>query len=99
MTDHLLLSLRASPKADPNKDSLPFLISRISEQRGSFRNVTEESLQEEIRALDAGQAETVEETSPDEEVQDAKSRRDELATAREEMLRQVTYGMPQKLLQ
>ena len=93
MTDSLLLSLRASQKVDPEKDSLPFLISRITEQRGSFRNITEQSLREEIRAQEIGQADTIEESEEVEHVQDAKSRREELATARDEMLRQVTYVM------
>lgn len=93
MTDNLMLSLQASPKSDPDKQSLPFLISRINEQRGSFRSVTEESLQEEIRGLEAGQAEAVEENGDDEEAHDDKPRREQLALAREEMLRQVTYAI------
>ena len=91
MTDNPLLSLRASPKTDTQKDSLPFIISRINEQRGSFRNVTEDSLREEIQAQEAGRAETIEESGDLDEVQDAKPRREQLATAREDMLRHVKY--------
>ena len=89
MTADPLLSLRVSPKTDPRKDSLPFIISRINEQRGSFRNVTQDSLREEIQAQEAGRAELIEESGNLEEVQDAKSRREQLATAREDMLRHV----------
>ncbi len=98
MTDNLMLSLQASPKSDPDKHSLPFLISRINEQRGSFRNVNEESLKEEIRGLEAGQAERVEDSGDDEEANEDRSRREQLALAREEMLRQVTYEVPKELM-
>lgn len=91
-----MLSLRASPKLDPDKSSLPFLISRINEQRVSFRNVTEDSLQEEIRGLEAGQAEAVEDSGDDEEAHDDRPRREQLALARGEMLRQVTYEGPKQ---
>ncbi len=94
MTDSLMISLQASPKSNPDKSSLPFLISRINEQRGSFRNVTEASLQEEIRGLEAGQADAVEGSGDEEDGQDDRSRREQLALAREEMLRQVTYEVP-----
>ena len=82
------LSLRALPKVDPNKDSLPFLISCINNQRGSFRNFTEESLEEEIRLQENGQ-ESLEDDAPAEDTQDNKSRQEELAEARQEMLTQV----------
>lgn len=49
----LSLSLRPSPKQDPNAKSLPNLLQRIIQQKGHFRNVTEKSLQTEIRALEA----------------------------------------------
>ena len=89
MANAIPISLRALPKVDPNKESLPFLISRINNQRGSFRNFTEESLQEEIRLQENGQLESSEEEAPAEDTQDAKSRQEELAEARQEMLAQV----------
>ena len=46
MDESLLLSLKA--KGAPANHSLPFLIQQINSQRGSFRNVTEESLEQEI---------------------------------------------------
>lgn len=90
MVDNIPLSLQALPKTDRTTESLPFLISCINEQRGSFRNVTEESLEAEIRNLEALKSEEVEDSSDDDDVQDEKSRRDQLAPAREDMLRQVT---------
>ena len=87
MTDNLLLSLQASPKPDPGKDSLSLLIARINEQRGSFRNVTEDILEQEIREGEAAESDDAEETVP--EPEDPKSREEDLAAAREEMLRQV----------
>ena len=89
MADAIPLSLRALPKVDPNKDSLPFLISCINNQRGSFRNFTEESLEEEIRLQENGQEESLEDDAPAEDTQDNKSRPEELAGARQEMLTQV----------
>ena len=89
MADAIPLSLRALPKVDPNKESLPFLISRINTQRGSFRNFTEESLEEEIRSQENGELELLEEEAPAEDTQDVKSRQEELAGARQEMLTQV----------
>ena len=87
MADNLLLSLQASQKPDPSKESLSFLIARINEQRGSFRDVTEDILEQEIREGKAAESDEPEEITAD--VEDVKSRTEELAKAREEMLRQV----------
>ena len=90
MAEDLLLSLKSWPSSD-TKDSLPLLISRINEQRGSFRNATEESLIEEIRALEAGER-NVNEQNTEETVeigQDVKSQKEALAAARLEMFQQV----------
>lgn len=90
MSEDLSLSLRSWPSPD-TKDSLPLLISRINEQRGSFRYVTEESLIEEVRAAEAGEG-IIDEASAGETVeagQDAKSQREQLAAARLEILKQV----------
>ena len=90
MAEDLSLSLRPWPQPD-TKDSLPFLISRINEQRGSFRNVTEASLVEEIRALEAGEG-AIDDQIPEETAeigQDIKSQREALAIARLEIFKQV----------
>lgn len=88
MAESHSISLRASPKGNAEKESLSFLISRINEQRGSFRDLTEESLEAEIRATDEGQLDLVEEEAT-EDAQDVKSRPEQLAEAREEMLAQI----------
>lgn len=90
MSEDLLLSLKSWPSSD-TKDSLPLLISRINEQRGSFRDVTEENLIEEARAAEAGES-IVDEQSTGETVetgQDAKSQNEQLAAARLDILKQV----------
>ena len=92
MAEDLLLSLRSWPSSD-TKDSLPFLIARINEQRGSFRDVTEENLTEEIQALEAGNG-IVEESNTAEILdasQDLKSQTEDLTAARLEILKQVAY--------
>ncbi|KAI4289589.1 MAG: hypothetical protein L6R35_001146 [Caloplaca aegaea] len=92
MADPHLISLRAWPSQDKTADSLPYLIARINEQKGSFRNVTEASLEEEIRAKEAGESnDTAESETKDvgEESQGFEAHGDALATAREEIIKQV----------
>ena len=91
MAEDLLLSLRSWPSSDAT-DSVPFLISQINQQRGSFLDVTEGSLVEEIRAVQAGDDIVEEENAGDtaDAIQDTKSKREELSAARLEILRQVT---------
>ncbi|EGX52542.1 hypothetical protein AOL_s00043g36 [Orbilia oligospora ATCC 24927] len=52
MDDHLLLSLTSWPDPDPQTISLSSLIPRIQSERGPFKNVTEDSLNEEIVAAE-----------------------------------------------
>ncbi|KAK6357834.1 RNA polymerase II mediator complex subunit [Orbilia blumenaviensis] len=52
MDDRLLLSLVSWPDPDPHKTSLSSLIPRIQSERGPFKNVTEDSLNEEIAAAE-----------------------------------------------
>ncbi|KAL8728273.1 MAG: hypothetical protein Q9166_005514 [cf. Caloplaca sp. 2 TL-2023] len=91
MADQLSISLKAWPSYDKVTESLPYLIARINEQRGSFRNITEASLEEEIRAAEAGE----QRDSPDdegdlvEEGLDAQAKGDELSRAREEIIKKV----------
>ncbi len=91
MAEPLSLSLRAWPTKDPSLDALPNLIPRINEQRGAFRNVTEEGLEQEIQALEAGEvhAESLENDAQLPAVQDAKGKREEILATREEILKQV----------
>ncbi|KAI9700700.1 MAG: RNA polymerase II mediator complex subunit [Candelina mexicana] len=96
MSEALSLSLRSWPKEDPGSQSLPSKISRINAQKGSFRNITEESLEEEIRALEAGETHVKDEDATD-EAQSAKGRREEIAAAREEIVKQVGRAQTESL--
>lgn len=88
MSEGLSLSLRSWPTEDPSSQSLPSKIARINVQKGSFRNITEESLQEEIRALEAGET-GIEDGEDNDAARDAKGRREEIVAAREEIIKQV----------
>ena len=83
MAEPLLLSLKAiGPSQD---DSLPSLIQQINNQRGSFRDVTEEDLQQEITN---GHGDLVD--SEDESAQDSeKPSNDDLQSRRQEILVQA----------
>lgn len=94
--DQFPISLRAWPSKEDNANALPSLISRINFERGDFRNVSEESLREEIRQLEAGtRADDANNhaSSDDEEEEDQPDRLKELMTAREEMMMQIEYGV------
>lgn len=87
MTETLSLSLQAFSPPDKEKESLKYLIQRINEQRGSFRNVTERSLEEEIRQLEAGapggnQGNLDQSAVVDE---DAETRKEEVTKAKEDI--------------
>ena len=61
MAESFSLPLRPHIQKQPKPDTLPIRIAQINAQRGSFRNVTEQSLQSEIDALrspDGGATET-----------------------------------------
>lgn len=94
MAEKVSLSLRVWPTKDAAAESLPFLISRINEQRGGFCNITEQSLEEEIRAQDAGES-TVDKTvlssaKPiEQDDKDLKSRKEEVIEARDEILKNI----------
>ena len=89
--DQLLISLRAWPAKDVKQQSLPLLISRVNQQRGSFRNITEQSLEEEIQAIKAGEIQSGQEDvdSSSDETVDAKSRTEDVKAARVEILQLV----------
>lgn len=97
MAESLSLSLQALPTVNKDKKSLEYLIERINEQKGSFRNVTEESLEEENQILHNGEAETSENDVLEavEDVEDLKSKREAITTAREEILKQVLLAICQ----
>lgn len=94
MADSFSLPLRSVTKNDSTKNSLPVRIAQINSQRGSFRNVTEQSLQEEIEAAKArGSVEEEEElnrTGDDDNVPD---RQEQLMKSRTEIMEFAAYGI------
>lgn len=93
MPDQLSLSLQAFPTVDKEKESLKYLISRINQQKGSFRNVSEQSLEEEIEAQKNGKTNTDDLDEQDAEIvqeaEDVKTKQEEVAKAREDMIKQL----------
>ena len=93
MPDQLSISLQAFPTVDKEKDSLKYLISRINQQKGSFRNVSEQSLEEEIDARKNGKTNTDDIDDQDgdivQEAEDVKTKQEEVAQAREDMIKQI----------
>ena len=89
----LALSLRVWPSPDTSKDEIPTLISRINQQVGSFRNISESKLDEQIREGGAVETEpqSQNDASPTKE-SEAKSRTAEIAAAQQEILNQITLG-------
>ncbi|MCJ1243313.1 RNA polymerase II mediator complex subunit [Trapelia coarctata] len=93
----LSVPLRAWPTSKPGQDSLPFLIAHINEQKRSFRNVSEQSLEEEVQALEAGESQA-DNDEPllkrlKEEPTDSKTRKEEMLAARLEILQQVSQAL------
>ena len=91
---HILTTLQAPSYSDPDRDSLQTLIGRINEQKGSFRNVSEASLEEEIR--NEGQEDALElEDEVKEEVveqgEDEKTKKEGLGKTRDQMFTQIRY--------
>lgn len=95
VTESLSLPLRLWPNDDTKKQSLSSVIQRINEQKGSFRNVTEASLEEEIQALQSGDGEDGEVSDAGDkddsanQAQDGASRTEFLRVAKEELLKQL----------
>lgn len=87
----LALSLRVWPSPDTSKDELPTLISRINQQVGSFRNISESKLDKQIRegGLVGIEPQGQDDASPIKEAE-AKSRTAEIAAAQQEILNQIT---------
>ncbi|MCJ1385994.1 RNA polymerase II mediator complex subunit [Xylographa soralifera] len=82
--------LRAWPTIKTEDQNLSFLIARINGQKGSFRNVTEQSLEQDIRAVEAGKVQdSDDEQYLDEKPETTKSRKDEVLIGRDEILKQI----------
>ena len=80
------LSLRAWPTKNTSTPPLATLIERIQTQKGSFRNVTEQSLEEEIAAQESGEG-AEGESSESDEGEDEKSKKEQLFEAKGELLK------------
>ncbi|KAL8852990.1 MAG: hypothetical protein Q9221_002138 [Calogaya cf. arnoldii] len=90
MADQFDISLRAWPSDDKTTKSLPYLIARINEQRGSFRNITEASLEEEIQAAKAGESEEPQaDNNSLADGEDEKAKGEEFALAKEDIIKRV----------
>ena len=87
--------LRAWDQPDLERETLPFRISRINEQRGAFKNITEVSLVQEITHSDAGGTTNEEENgdndgiSTDDDDAEPKTQRERVIGIRDEMLKQL----------
>ena len=91
MTEQLTLSLQPPPHREKEKNGLESLIARISQQRGSFNDVTEDGLESEIRKADTDKDFELNNDAEEEEgIDEAKAKLDEVFKAKEEMLRQVS---------
>jgi len=72
--------------------SIQQLITRINEERGAFRNVTEETLLDELAKASTGSGDDdLDEGSDAVDSQDIEARRKEVYTARNEMLKFIGY--------
>ncbi|KAG4443503.1 hypothetical protein IFR05_000976 [Cadophora sp. M221] len=88
------ISLRSWPSANSN-DALPSIIQRINLERGGFKNITEESLREEIAREELNNGDNGDSSSEDEEEPD---RAKELNTAREEFIGQIEQAHQASML-
>ena len=90
-----ILSLRAWPGETSKSENIPFLISRINAQRGSFRNITETSLAQEAEAEAADAKFPVngdDAQSPVPDSPDEKTLTEDIFKARGEILQAIGYG-------
>jgi mediator of RNA polymerase II transcription subunit 17 len=84
------ISLRAWPSKDEKAVPLSSLISRINNERGSFREITEEDLSEELKKDEAGlDSSKDDDESEVEDVEEEPDRSKELMKARGEILGQL----------
>ena len=91
MAERQPFSLQAWPTVNKEKERLKYLISRINDQRGSFSNVTEESLEQELRESNGSIINTQEQDhgADVKAVEDSKVRGEEVYKVREEILKQI----------
>jgi len=86
------LALQPASAADIQQKSIQQLITKINEERGAFRNVTEETLRDEIAKAATGTGNVDQDVKEDAaNPQDIEARRKEVYAARNEMLKFIGY--------
>lgn len=86
MADSFTLPLRPLRQKAEKPDTLPVRIAQINAQRGSFRNVTEQGLLEEIEEQRISGKEEIEPSHSDDGEHEAPDKEKELFTSRTEMI-------------
>lgn len=86
------ISLRSWPAKgdDTTNNALPSIVQRIINERGGFRDITEESLAQEIAEAEAGTQDASSDDDDDEPEQDPDRMKD-LNEAKGKMLKQLEY--------
>jgi len=94
MQDNMSFSVALQPliKSQAETASLQDLVRRINEERGAFRNVTEDQLKEEIARDQLTANDDTVDVEEEDAPQDFEKRRKEVFTARNEMLQLVGYA-------
>ena len=92
MDENMPIHVKAPFSEDPDKNSVSFLISRLIDQKGGFRNVTEESLEAEIRAGSNDSSPIEDADSSEDEAEDEKSRPEQLREAKTNLAQLAMCG-------
>jgi hypothetical protein len=87
--DDFPISLRHWPASDNDRIPISQLIQRINEQKGSFRDTTEASLQDEIRNADIEKLEESSDSDEEAEEDVTAKRIGDVANARNELLKHI----------
>ena len=90
MAQPLAISLQPLPDRSDQQQPLADVIRQISQQKGSFRSVTEAKLLEEIQDDDDGVAVTASPDTPEEAPEEPKPEPDALLKTKEEILREIS---------
>jgi len=86
-SDSLPVSLRPWPAQDSSSEDLQLQLARLFQQRGHFRHITQEGLEEEIATAKDGSADVMEGVEEEEAAtaQDVTERRAEIMAAKVQM--------------
>lgn len=86
------VALQPIARRNAENASLQDLVRRINEERGAFRNITEEQLKEEIVKDSAQQRDDIHVVEEEDAPQDLETRRKEVYAARHEILQFIGYA-------